>query len=194
MSYSPIWSSALNREFSPLYFFYLKDSFSSEYLVNVFYNVALKSLWQPHVWGWKRGRKGGLLNVRRYCRPQQPLILCWLLWHGSGFGNMWFLFLFLKKRKGIHFPTSLWEETVIAQPAECVHALCTGGVKISVSWRHLLRSDKGSLFLTQAMAVCVLWNTCPTYLRKLHYKASEGLPLYRLVDICHLLLLLPPMS
>lgn len=134
MSYSPIWSSALNREFSPLYFFYLKDSFSSEYLVNVFYNVALKSLWQPHVWGWKRGRKGGLLNVRRYCRPQQPLILCWLLWHSSGFGNMWFLFLFLKKREYIFQHHCEKKLSLPSLQNVCMHYA-------QVVWKYLFHED-----------------------------------------------------
>lgn len=132
--------------------------------------------------------------MRRYCRPQQPpfpLVLCWLLWHGSGFGNMWFLFLLLKKGKGNTF-FQQHDEKKLLLPS--LHNMCMDyarGVWEGLSHEDLFRSAKGSPSLTQAMVVGVLWSTCPTNLRKLHYKVSKGLPRYRLVGICHLLLLLP---
>lgn len=48
------------------------------------------------------GRTGELPNMRRKNRlqePPAPVIPFWLLQHCSGFGNTWFLFLLLKKKK-----------------------------------------------------------------------------------------------
>lgn len=61
-----------------------------------------------------------------------------------------------KKKKGMCFSMWLWGGTVVLQPVHPVHALCTGGVRMSVSWRYLFRDDKGSLTLIHGTLVCML--------------------------------------
>lgn len=167
MSYSPIWSNALSRVFSSPYFFYLNDSCSLEYLVNVFGNVALKSLWQAHVWGWKRGRKGGLLMWEDTADCNNPLAITTWFW----FWKYVVSFFVPEKKKEREYIFQHHCETKLSLPS--LH-----NVKVVrewlVSWRYLLRRGKGSLSLTQV--VHVLWNACPTYLRKLTTEYLRGCP------------------
>lgn len=107
---------------------------------------------------WEEGR---VTNVRRYCRPQPPLfplVLCWLLWHGSSFGNMWFLFLLLKKKEYIFQQHC---DKKLSLPS--LHNICMHMVVWECLFHEdLFRNDKGSLSLTQAMCVCSETLVLPT--------------------------------
>lgn len=127
MTCSYMWSNALKRVFSLLYFFHLNDSFSSvsECLVNVFDNIPLKTLRQPYVWGWRKGGRVEFPNVRRKRRPWQPpalLTQIWILSYSSGCGNRWFILCSLqKKREG---GNAFFDVTVSRNSHSPAHATC----------------------------------------------------------------------